>query len=149
MLDALNAVAHRYGGSLPSEYVSALTSFDAVAAEYKLTDDEQTDIEHWDFPRDPERLAELNDQIRAASTKWGEEYEPWPETRFVIGENGTGDLFCIDTSGVHPGVACWNHELGEPVYYDSEAEDQLGYAFASPLIYLREVCELAAQQRAG
>lgn len=114
--------------AIPDEYHALLQNFPAPLKTAVRAEDGSTAE---GFVADVELLADLecviaiNREARSGPIldPDGEEFA-WPQQLLVIGETGSGDYFCLDTSGEYPGVVQYLHQ---EIDFDVVAESLQDY----------------------
>ena len=97
---------------LPGAYRNFLQNYPRRLTEISADDDET--IAELQLINSYEQLLELNTRIRSPDL-WFFGEHPWPNHFFVIGEDGYGNRYFLDTSGEYPGVRfqdCDNWAVG-------------------------------------
>jgi hypothetical protein len=74
---------------------------------------EWSDVEHWEFANDPERLIHFNEYVRGLEP--GEFFDdgPWPVHYFVIGSEGEQNWYFLDLARCSEAVYLFHHEMGD------------------------------------
>ena len=110
----LAGVESRLGVLLPSHYRRFLLAYPQALIDAKLdlghTQESPADRK---FTSHPDRLIELNEEVRESGTPWvGEAGDPWPDRYLVIGDDGCGNYYCLDLRAGDEGVWFYDHDAG-------------------------------------
>src|SRR5689334_4979900 len=97
--------------SFPDRYVDLLLNFPRplnAAGEFSAQAINETT--RYALIVDPARLLELNELVgNPTQAEWLPSGEKWPEYLFVIGEDGGGDYFLLDTRSLEAPVLRYTH----------------------------------------
>jgi len=98
-------------GPVPVEYLQLIRDYPPELLNQPRGDDEYGAISDVELPCDLDVVCELNAEARAQKIldPDGDEFI-WPNSLLIIGENGSGDYYCIDTAGEVDGVLQYEHQ---------------------------------------
>ena len=105
------------GAKLPHEYVEMIGNFPQQLRDLPRSesgDESEGLVSQVEFIACLNDVLEINQEVRKDSIAGpdGQLFE-WPEQLLVIGENGEGDYYCIDTDKEHEGVLQYRHQTLE------------------------------------
>lgn len=108
----IDLLATEFGLTLPAKWAGYMLSY--PAALQGLVRPNGIGVREYEFCHEPQLLKELNEDVRFGPVIDSENilYD-WPEEFLVIGDNGVGDYFCIDTNDAECNVLYFDHQLGE------------------------------------
>ena len=109
MLDSFQTLLQEMcGDAVPRDYLALLQNYPHQLFGFPRAEDKSggegvvSDVE---LLCQPDDVLEINREARATGITGPDREEFfWPEQLLIIGENGEGDYFCVDTSGEHGGV---------------------------------------------
>jgi SMI1-KNR4 cell-wall len=101
------------GASLPPDWLALMAGYPEGLRTALRSEDgtaDQGTVSGMELFASPQRVISVNREVRTASVldPDGQEFR-WPEQLLVIGENGAGDYYCLDTDGEHTGVLQFHH----------------------------------------
>ena len=100
------------GVTLCAMWLDLLVDYPAELSQLVRPDGER--VADADFCSDIDHLLLMNREVRAAPIVDGDGATfDWPKHLLVIGENGAGDYYCIDTQDDDPTVLFFDHQLCE------------------------------------
>ena len=105
------------GTKIPAEYIEIIRNFPEHLRDLPRSesgDESEGLISQVEFIASLNDVLEINKEVRHGSIVGpdGQLFE-WPEQLLVIGENGEGDYYCIDTDEEHDGVLQYRHHTLE------------------------------------
>jgi len=113
----LEALAQLGIDTVPQEYIQLLRNFPAELANQSRSPHQHTDdacVSDLELLNHPDDIVTINLEARShcIADPDGNEFH-WPDQLLIIGENGEGDYYCLDSTGEHSGVLQYRHVLVE------------------------------------
>ncbi|MCH2201319.1 MAG: SMI1/KNR4 family protein [Fuerstiella sp.] len=117
MSDPLIAIQKLTGFSLRDDYKQLLDNFPSQLINVTRADDgseREGLVSSVELMSDSADVLDVNHEVRSGSVMHpdGNDFQ-WPDQVLVIGENGEGDYYCIDSTGKYSGVLLFDHQLVE------------------------------------
>lgn len=106
---------------LPADYVAFILNYpERLKALKKDSGWKQESPAHRELLSDPKALQKINELVRSPNTPWtAEDPEagfqddgPWPAHYFVIGDDPTGNYWCLNTKSTGTQVLFYDHDFG-------------------------------------
>jgi hypothetical protein len=72
-----------------------------------------SEVRHWDFADDPDRVIHFNRCVRAAEPREFFDAGPWPAHYFVIGSEYEENWYFLDLAGGSEAVYLYHHDRCE------------------------------------
>jgi hypothetical protein len=124
--DQVSNLQRTFGLHLPLGYVAFILNYPERLKAIK------TDL-GWkqESPADRQLLSEyepvkrVNELVRLPNTPWTKDDGPWPASYFVIGDDETGNYWCLDTNKTDDAVLFYDHERGT---FDEQAKSVMEFA---------------------
>lgn len=94
---------------IPQPVLFLLENYESVIHNYNhLPLEIKDELEELYLIRDPKALVQQNELVRKEEVAWTESINSWPKNYFVIGHDGCGNYYYLETNDYS--IGCYDHD---------------------------------------